>query len=296
MRRGTDGTSRRKLVIVADDLGRSPEVNRAVEEACDRGVVTCASIMAGGAAFEEAVAIATERAHLSIGLHVTLCDGNSVLPHGSVPDLAGPDGSFCKGPEKTWLKASRPGVLHQIRKEVEAQFERLQKAGIRASHVDSHHHLHMHPSIFEIVCREASKRGVGWVRIPREPLSVLFRKSALRRGIMPFVEWPVFRMLGVFNRKTAGRCGLAAAHQVLGLASTGGLDERHVLALLELSRGPVTEIFVHPDLATEAGREEFGALTSPLVKERLSHPGLQLTGYSALSAGAASFSGQWGRA
>ena len=48
----------RYLVVGADDFGRSPSVNRAVAIACDWGVLTAASIVAGGDAFAEAVDLA----------------------------------------------------------------------------------------------------------------------------------------------------------------------------------------------------------------------------------------------
>jgi len=80
------------LVVVADDLGRSSGINRAVAEAHDKGIVTCASIMVGGEAFQEAVQIALDRSGLAVGLHVTLCDGRAVLPHSSIPSLTDAEG------------------------------------------------------------------------------------------------------------------------------------------------------------------------------------------------------------
>ncbi|HYA85902.1 MAG TPA: ChbG/HpnK family deacetylase, partial [Nitrospirota bacterium] len=56
-------------VVVADDFGSSSSVNHAVAEAHDRGLLTAASLMAGGSAFEEAVEIAQNRKGLSVGLH-----------------------------------------------------------------------------------------------------------------------------------------------------------------------------------------------------------------------------------
>ncbi|MGD0281288.1 MAG: ChbG/HpnK family deacetylase [Dissulfurispiraceae bacterium] len=61
------------LAVVADDMGKSASVNRAIAEAHDKGFLTAASIMAGGEAFDDAVQTVLERSRLSAGLHVTLC-------------------------------------------------------------------------------------------------------------------------------------------------------------------------------------------------------------------------------
>ena len=54
----------RCLVVVADDLGKSSSINEAILEAHGNGIVTSASLMAGGEAFAEAVHIAREKPEL----------------------------------------------------------------------------------------------------------------------------------------------------------------------------------------------------------------------------------------
>ena len=45
----------KRLIINADDFGYTRGVNRAIVEACRNGVVTSTSLLANGAAFEDAV-------------------------------------------------------------------------------------------------------------------------------------------------------------------------------------------------------------------------------------------------
>ena len=135
-------------VIVADDFGSSSSVNLAVAEAHDRGILTAASLMAGGTAFEEAVEIARKRRGLSVGLHVTLCDGRAVLPCSEVPGLADPGGRFENSPSKAWIKYRRPGLLGQLGREIEAQFDRLAKPGLRPTHLARHPPPPTHPPDF----------------------------------------------------------------------------------------------------------------------------------------------------
>lgn len=275
--------NRRFLVIVADDFGRSPAVNQAVAEAHDKGILTSASLMAGGASFDDAVGIARERKNLSAGLHVTLCDGRAVSPPSRIPDLVDDDGNFEKDPVKAWLKYSKKGLRSQIETEVEAQFECLEKAGISPSHVDGHHHLQMHPVLFSIICREAAGRDVGWIRIPKEPLKVVVGMRSPLRGAMPFLEWAVFGPLGAYNAREARRCGVRVPDNVYGLSRTGSVDEEYLLGILKMAAGPVDEIFTHPDISTGPGRTELRALTSQAVCDRLVSGGMTSAGYGELS-------------
>lgn len=275
--------NRRFLVIVADDFGRSDAVNKAVAEAHDKGILTSASLMAGEDSFDDAVGIARKRKSLSVGLHVALCDGRAVSPPSRIPDLVDSDGNFEKDPVKAWLKYSKKALRSQIETEVKAQFERLESAGIFPSHVDGHHHLQMHPVLFGIICREASKRGVGWIRIPREPLKVVVGMRSPLRGAMPYLEWAVFGPLGAWNKREACRCGVRVPDSVYGLSRSGSVDEAYLLDILDMAAGPVDEIFTHPDISTVPGRTELRALTSHTVRDRLISRGTTSAGYGELS-------------
>ncbi|HAM51951.1 MAG TPA: hypothetical protein DCP92_15160 [Nitrospiraceae bacterium] len=294
MKRGIFHPDGGLLVTVADDFGRSSSVNRAIAEAYDKGIVTAASLMAGGEAFHEAVFMTRERNQLSAGLHVTLCDGRAVLPHLRIPDLTDADGFFYKDPVKAWLCIKRP-FLNQIELEIKAQFDRLEQSGIRPTHVDGHHHLHMHPRIFEMLCSQAARRGVEWIRIPKEPLSIVFRLRSPARGSMAFVEWAVFRTLRKHHERVARKYGLSVARHVYGLSRTDGIDEEYLLDILDHARISLDEIFTHPDTATQSGKRELQALTSARVRERVASLGISLTGYGQLSKKASAFHSAWER-
>ena len=77
----------RRLIINADDFAFTSGVNRAIIEAHTRGVVTSSTLMANGAAFDEAVSLAKSTPTLSIGCHVVLIDGEPVLEPAKIPSL-----------------------------------------------------------------------------------------------------------------------------------------------------------------------------------------------------------------
>ena len=271
----------RYAVIVADDFGKSSSVNLAIAEAHDRGILSAASIMAGEKAFEEAVSIARNRSRLSVGLHVTLCDGKSVLPQSEIPELVDMEGRFESSPSLAWMKYSRRTLQNQLDAEIGAQFDLLEEAGVQLGHVDSHHHLHMHPKLFAMICRHASRRGIQWVRIPCEPLSLVCHSRDASQGAYPFVEWAVFRILRLYNGAQIRLHGLQAL-PLYGLSRTGRVDEKYLFDLFTRSDDHM-EILLHPDIATESGRRELDALISGAVRDKLKALGINVTGYRQLS-------------
>jgi hopanoid biosynthesis associated protein HpnK len=279
-----DGNAR-CLVIGADDFGRSASVNRAVRTACEWGVLSSASIMVSGDAFEEAVEVAGRYPHLSVGLHVTLSGGRSVLPRSSIPDLVDEDGFFEKNPARAGVRywRLRASLKGQIEAEVEAQFDRLEKAGICPTHVDGHHHLHAHPLLFDIIARQASLRGIDWIRIPKEPLPFVIKRHLALLQPAPLAYWLMFGLLVDRNLYSAHTRGLRAVNNVFGLSGTGKVTEQYLLALLPYVRGATSEVYLHPDMGSNPGRSEMIALTSSRVRERLNALGLTLVGFRELS-------------
>ena len=91
----------RRLIVNADDFGRSRGINAAVIRAHREGVLTTASLMVNEAACDEAVALARENPRLGVGLHLTLVCGRSALPAEKIPGLVNGEGKFGDCP--AWL-------------------------------------------------------------------------------------------------------------------------------------------------------------------------------------------------
>src|SRR5688572_11246996 len=85
---------RRRLIVTADDFGASTSINQAVFEAHHKGILTCASLMVNGDAFDEAVELARLCPNLGVGLHLTLCCGRATLGVENVPNLVNDGGTF----------------------------------------------------------------------------------------------------------------------------------------------------------------------------------------------------------
>ena len=177
---------RDKLIVCADDFGISPGVNQAIIEAHTKGVLTHASLLANGAYLEDAVKLSSEMApSLKLGLHINLTGGKPVLPSKKIPGLVNEDGDFKYGSVTLLFKVIlKPFLLLEIREEIEAQINKLQKMGVHIFHMDGHHHVQMIPGIFKIVEKFADKYKIPRIRVVNEDLNT----TILQTGSISFLK------------------------------------------------------------------------------------------------------------
>jgi len=309
------------VILNADDFGRWPSINQAVLRAHREGILTSASLVVTGYAFEEAVALARATPTLAVGLHLVLVQGRPALPPDQVPDLVGSDGQFGRDPARVWLRywADRRAAA-ELEREVRAQFERFAATGLPLSHVDGHLHFHLHPAVADLVVELAHEYGAGGVRVPRDDVALAVRHDRIGAAMKVLWAWG----LGVFARRVeaaarrievaarrieaSGRSApgdgrarpLVVADRVYGLLQSGRMEEAYVLRVLDSLAGslragqgrPVFELYFHPDTADPV--EPFGpnpgdleCLLSPAVRRALERGGLEPTTYRALSGGCA---------
>jgi len=167
----------KRLIVNADDLGRTHGINTGVFEAHRLGIVTSATAMVNYEAIREAAALSRENPKLGIGLHVALSGGRTALPQGSVPSLVDAKGAQPSKPEG--LEGARP---NEIAAEVEAQFQKfIDVFGRKPTHFDSHHHSHRRPDVFEVVTALALREGIP-VRNAGGLMGQALSKLGLRRN------------------------------------------------------------------------------------------------------------------
>jgi hopanoid biosynthesis associated protein HpnK len=272
-----------RLIVNADDFGMSEAVNRGIVEAHDRGIVTSASLMATGPAFEHAVALAKTRPRLDVGVHLTLTEQRPLVGQAAA-SLVGPDGRF---PAHLVQFAGRylcgKVALAQVRAELDAQIRRVRDAGIVVSHLDGHQHVHVLPGIAAIVADLAVAHGVGAVRYPTERVrSYMLRNLGNLRRLTEQV------VLGAVCALSPLRA-LRRSDSFVGFYFGGRLDEASLATVLGAlpARGTV-ELMCHPGGDEERAAEgywqyswaaERAALTSPRIRALLVARGAQLVSY-----------------
>src|SRR5580700_2135827 len=87
-------TAPRRLIVNADDFGRSESINRAVLRAHREGILTSASLMVNEPSAGPAIQMARENPKLGVGLHLALVCGASALPPEQIPHLVDGRGQF----------------------------------------------------------------------------------------------------------------------------------------------------------------------------------------------------------
>ena len=279
----------KQLVITSDDFGLSSGVNRAVEQAWQKGLLACASIMPGAAAFDEAVKIARRNPGLQIGLHLTLLQGCAVLPPAEIPELVDAKGKFSNNPVRAGFRyfVDR-GLYCQLKREIEAQIKKVVDAGIPLTHIDGHLNIHLHPTVFRILTELMPRYGISTFRLARERLGHNLRFDGERK-FGKAIESLIFGFLTDHARPELDRLGIQYAAEVKGVLNSGRMTEAYILNIIDGLQEGLTEIYFHPGILPDAEisrrmpdyrhQEELAAITSPAVRGRLHELQIQLQNY-----------------
>jgi len=272
----------RRLIVNADDFGRSHSINEAVIRAHREGILTTASLMVNEAPCAEAVELAKQNPGLGVGLHLTLLMGRSALPPAEIPGLVNPGGEFANDPVKVGFRYFfRRDLRGQLRKEIHAQFARFRATGLTLDHVNGHLHLHLHPTVFNILMEDAETLGIERMRLTRDPFwtDVPFaRGKRLYRASHALIYWILSgRARAEFRKKQ-----IRHTHRVFGLLQNDRVDEAYVSKLLPALPAGDSEIYSHPSL--DKFKHEFEALISSRIKAQTEKLGIQLIRYQDLDA------------
>jgi len=279
----------KQLIITADDFGLSKGVNAAVEKGWREGILTCASIMPGGAAFSEAVKIAARNPGLQVGLHLTLLQGKSVLPHAQIPDLVNEQGEFSDNPVATGMRYFfDKGIYKQLKLEIEAQIQRVIDNGISLSHIDGHLNIHLHPTVFAFLTELMPHYGITSFRLSSERLNHNLRFDQQRRAGKT-VERVIFGALSRHARPFLKKLGIRYAGEVKGVLNSGRMTEEYILQILDGLNTGLTEMYFHPGVLPDKEislrmpdyrhEEELAAITSPAVRQKIQELNITVQNY-----------------
>ena len=255
------------LVINADDFGFTAGVNAGILDAHQRGVLSATTLMAHGAAFDDAVSLARAYPTLDVGVHLTLV-GAPRYP-ATVTDLL--------------IAMARRQI--RVYDELREQIERVLAAGLQPTHLDTHKHTHLLPQVLRAVARLSAEFGIRWVRRPFDfPLEA--RGVPLSRRVTS--QWLGF-LRGRFHR-VLDQHGCRTTDHFAGFRVTGLYDARELAALIRGLPDGSTEFMCHPGFCTddlraaptrlkESRRQELDALTSDEVRAAIEETGVRLVSY-----------------
>jgi hopanoid biosynthesis associated protein HpnK len=269
------------LIINADDFGFSDDVNTAIIQAHEEGILTSTSLMVTGDAAQEAIALAKNHPHLAVGLHLVLVCGKSVLPPAQIPHLVDSQGNFSHNPTQAGLNYQfNQATRAELRLEISAQLEKFRNSGLNLAHVDGHLHLHVHPVILNILTEFAAEFKIKFIRLPSEELTKNLKID--RRNLFTKIIWSiVFGQLRNYGEGLLKTHNIKFADRVYGLLQTGNMSEEYLLSLIPQIEAELVEIYAHPTSVNtkinNSGEIELKALLSERVREILSIKGLELS-------------------
>lgn len=271
----------RRLIVSGDDLGLHEAINRGVIEGHERGIVTSASLVSCGRAFDHACDLARRHSSLDLGVHLTLVEETPLLGPEVLKTLA-PAGRFPASYRQLFVELLAGRIeIREVRLELEAQIQRVKAAGLGVSHLDSHQHTHFFPQLRPILFKLAEH----------------YQIPAIRAGARVVPSRTKFSLFLGPLAKTAHRAARArsiASPDTLWLPSPSGrlTGLQLVNGIPKLPEG-VTELVVHPGADQRAldaayprwgfkWRQELAAVKATDVRDALARHNVQLTRYSEL--------------
>jgi len=270
----------RRLIVNADDFGRSRSINEAVIRAHREGVLTTASLMVNEPDCAEAVTLAKQNPRLGVGLHLTLLMGHSALSPKKISGLVNAQSEFSNDPVGVGMKYFfKPDLREQLRAEIHAQFARFRETGLPLDHVNGHLHMHLHPAVFGILMSDAEELGIRHLRLTREPFWMdvpLARGNRLYRATHAMIYF----CLSWNARPRLRRMKIRSAQRVFGLLQNARVNEEYILKLLRVLPPGDSELYSHPSL--DEFRHEVEALISPRVKALVASEQIKLIRYQDL--------------
>lgn len=282
----------KKLIVNADDFALHTLVNRAIIQAHQQGILTSTSLLANGAAFDEAVGLATANPQLGIGVHLCLVGGLPTLaPPESVPTLIDPATGRLYENYVQFTKRYLTGKVSKldIYQELSLQVKKIKASGLPITHVDSHQHMHMLPGIDRIAVQICREEGICKSRVSNE--NILFS------GGYPFtvgrylgkVALSFFSMLAA---KTFKSTDIKYPRYFYGMLAGGNMQEQYLLRIIDCITDGSSEIMLHPglnkaQLVADLGFDynwqlEYEALISPKVKQAIDSKGIELISFKDL--------------
>jgi predicted glycoside hydrolase/deacetylase ChbG (UPF0249 family) len=252
----------KRLIVNADDYGRTVGINEGTLEAYVMGIVTSATVMVLEPAAEQGIALARAATpDLGLGLHFTITGGGSCASGAENLRKLAPGGRFVRKVED--LPDRIPA--EEVRRELEAQIGLFEKmAGKPPTHLDSHHHCAIHVSVQPVFAAVALER-----KLPVRASNMRVR-AQLQEAKIPVPDYFIESFFG------------------------SGATSANLRFVLEHLRDGVSELMCHPGHPDESlvrnssyaqqREQEIAALCDPTVREALAADGIQLITFREIAA------------
>ena len=253
-----------KLIVNADDLGRTVRINEGIQKAFREGILSSTSVVANSPAFDHGLTVARANPSLGVGIHLTLTEYPPLTDSEYLRMLARKN----FGRAFLSLTYATSAQLREVEKEFHAQIEKTLAHGIRPTHLDGHNHVHVHPRLAGVVTRLAREYSLRYVRLPRERLTY-------GKGVGRYIQKVMLALVCGLDTMT-WKSSLRWPDEFHGFTEGGGLTREKVLGILRRLRPGINELMCHVGTENDdppfsigyRWLDELGAITS-FTKEQL---------------------------
>jgi len=287
---------KKMLIVNADDFGMSEEISDGIITAHLEGIVTSTSLMVNMPDAKRAVRLAQQTPSLDVGIHLNITQGYPILPSEKVPTLINSTGEFLSDKKLIpRIKKFRVSPF-EIEAEFSAQLSKMLDMGIRPTHLDSHHHVHIYPPSAWAFKRAAKRFGIKKVRAIRYHLPYLYSKKNLEH----YKKLAIISSKNIYKviiRKFLWHDTISADYSIIIISlakpNSDPLDiQKEWVKILEYLPYGIFEAGCHPgheskrarnsDPWWEKRKDELNALTSYAVKDMVKKKNIELINFSRL--------------
>ena len=269
----------KKLIVNADDYGRTKNVSNGIRQAHSEGIVSTTTVMMNLPGASEAVQLAkVETPALGLGVHLNLTFGEPLSPESKVTSSTDTQGGFRS--KDFYFYHSDKITSNDVEYEWRMQIEALLNCGIVPDHLDSHHHIAMaSPELWSLSLRLAKEYGCG-VRLPNPtdiPDEVL--RNAFPIDTTDFVRHQAPAALD--------EAGIPYPDHFISSFYGAGVSLDHLMSILHSLPEGISELMCHPGFVDEKlcatsgyakpRQKEYEILIDPKIGQSIRKSGIVLT-------------------
>ena len=172
-----------KIIINADDFGRSKKINSGIIELVKLNLITSTTIMANGPYMIEAIKFAKKNPKISYGVHLNCTEFNPFNKKLMIKYLDSM-GNF-RAEIRDKVLFSDP---IKFAREWISQVNYITTQGIKISHLDSHHHIHTIPKLLLSIYITKKNTKIDKIRISRNIIPIE-KSGFLRRFYKKYTKY-----------------------------------------------------------------------------------------------------------
>ena len=242
----------KRLIINADDFGLTLGVCEGIINAHQEGIVTSTTVLINSPHLEKALALLKSAPGLDTGLHLNITWGKPLLPLESVKTLVDGNGLFIRNKDFEKIDPEEAAL------EWSAQIQKAKNDGLNLTHLDTHHHTHLHPALLDRLAELAEEYSLA-VRSPAP-----WVRDFLKSNSIPTTDSTILEFYG-----------------------EGNVTVEHLQRLLTGIPDGFTEVMCHPGFVDEDlkkissysdfRQKELAVLTSIGLKEWILDKGIVLS-------------------